>query len=157
MFGPLRALTLILLVAGLTSSACETADAEPLTGADPTDSAGDSGDTGKTVDILTPPDVPDTSDADDTFEASPLDAEVIDAIGACGEQYVGFWEPQYDDECSGNTGCTDMGVECGECVCGMCEEDRCVVVICDDGGSPDCPGSPWDDVDAGAEDSGASD
>ena len=52
----------------------------------------------------------------------------------------------YDGACSGNVGCTQLGVQCGNCACTMCLDEACVLALCDDGGTDECPGSPWDDV-----------
>ncbi len=72
--------------------------------------------------------------------------EVDSATGtACegGAQFV-----NEDTTCPGNKGCTERGVECGMCVCTLCWNEECLVVTCDDGGSEECPGSPWDEPDA---------
>lgn len=50
-----------------------------------------------------------------------------------------------DGACVGNVGCAELGVECGMCVCVLCWNEDCLVSACDDGGSDECPGSPWND------------
>jgi hypothetical protein len=43
-----------------------------------------------------------------------------------------------DAACAGNVGCTELGVQCGECACTLCWNETCVDSICDDGGAPEC-------------------
>jgi hypothetical protein len=71
---------------------------------------------------------------------SKEDGNGLPADSRCLEGYA---SPGYDGRCEGNRGCTELVVICGDCVCTLCWNERCVVATCDDGGSEECPGGPW--------------
>ena len=50
--------------------------------------------------------------------------------------------------CSGNVGCTERSIGCGECGCEICWNETCLFHNCNHGGTPECPGGPggFDDV-----------
>lgn len=96
------------------------------------------------------PDLDASDGADGADGADGDDAGPTDFTGTACEGGSGT-EDDYD-ECLDNVGCTELEVECGECVCTLCADQDCVEVTCDDGGSEDCPGSPFGEEDAGASD-----
>jgi hypothetical protein len=54
--------------------------------------------------------------------------------GACGDlgaQRSGQFPPGMHEECRGNVGCRQIAYQCG-CHCVLCEDERCLSVICDD-------------------------
>jgi hypothetical protein len=60
--------------------------------------------------------------------------------------------PNAHPACVGNVGFTELpgdGPDCGQCACTACEDEECAQEACNDGGTPDCPGSPFDEPDAG--------
>ena len=77
-------------------------------------------------------------ETDLTGDTSP-DSE--SASGTPCEGQLDFSES--DDKCSGNVGCEELGVECGECTCTLCWNDDCLIEVCDDGGSDECAPGPW--------------
>jgi hypothetical protein len=78
-------------------------------------------------------DADDADDADDAGDAGDVgDGAEAEPTGRCSEWYPLEGE-HYDGQCRGNTGCTDLGVTCGECACTLCWNQTCFNVVCDDG------------------------
>ena len=64
----------------------------------------------------------------------------------------GVVNPNAHPACVGNVGFTELpgeGADCGECACVACQDEQCAQEECNDGGTPDCPGGPFDEPDAG--------
>ncbi|MFU8805289.1 MAG: hypothetical protein ACNA8W_15860 [Bradymonadaceae bacterium] len=57
--------------------------------------------------------------------------------------YRAYTDDSMKEECSGNFGCSSRAVSCGSCACVRCADEYCLERVCDDGGSEECPGSPW--------------
>ena len=78
-------------------------------------------------------DVPDTTV--NSTEVHPTDPGNVG-----GDECAGGEPHGTDARCAGNVGCTYMGHVCGSCACTLCLDEQCLENICDDGGSPECPG-----------------
>jgi len=88
---------------------------------------------------------------DASTDASNNDATLVGPPDTSSERFVDTqcYERRINSNtkhyrCTGNVGCTEKSVVCGDCVCVLCADEYCLTTMCDDGGSPECPGFPWD-------------
>lgn len=141
------AAAVLMLVACNDGSTTESADAgldatSPEAGSDAASDADDDADVGDTA-----------RDADASVGPPDTSADRF-ADTACYEQSTTM-APE-GGRCSGNRGCLELDVICGQCACTLCADEYCLEETCDDGGSEECPGNPFDDDagDAGDGDAG---